>query len=143
MILHCVQEETKQFLDHIPIKANIIPVENIITARKEILNIHISEALEQYIIHLIMATRDPKKYLASNISNYIQYGASPRATIALARTARALAWLDKRDYVIPEDIKIMAPDVLRHRIILTYIAEAEHISKDDCINEILNKITIP
>ena len=142
-ILRCVQEETRQELEHMSVEPAKIPVDHIIAARKQILDIHLSEPLEQYIIHLVMATREPKKYLSNNVSHYIQYGASPRATIALARTARTLAWLDGREYVIPEDIKTMLPDVLRHRLILSYIAEAEQVNKDDCISEILNKVTVP
>lgn len=140
-ILRCVHEETKQAIEHINTQPKIIPAENIIHARRQILDVHLSEPLEQYIIHLVMATRDPQKY-TQNTNGYIQYGASPRATIAFARTARALAWLDQRDYVLPEDIKAIAPDILRHRIILSYLAEAEHVNKTDCINEILNKVAV-
>lgn len=147
MILKCVQEETKQIIDHTENKTNIISQEHIFKARRQILDIYISEQVEQYLIHLVMATRAPDKYLKTNkdcnYKEYIEYGASPRATIALARCAQTIAWLDNRDYVIPEDVKSIAPDILRHRIILSYLAEAENISKDDCINEILNMVSVP
>ncbi|MBP9722602.1 MAG: MoxR family ATPase [Gammaproteobacteria bacterium] len=141
-ILRCVQEETKESIEAITHKHELVSTQDIITARRQILDVHISEPLEQYLIHIILATRNPEKYFP-NTNTYIQYGASPRATIALARTARTVAWLDNRDYVIPEDIKSLAPDILRHRLILTYLAEAEHVNKDDCIKEILTNVPVP
>lgn len=141
-ILKCVLDETIQEINHVINTPKKISIKNIIAARKEILNIHISKELEEYLIHLVMATRNPEKYLDKN-HNYIEYGASPRATIALARCARVLAWLADRNYVIPEDIKSIAPDVLRHRIILSYMAEADKVTPDMCINEILHQVTVP
>lgn len=140
-ILQCVQIETVQELDHKEESISKISLEKVHEARREILNVHLSESLEQYLINLVIATRTPEKYL-NKYHDYIEYGASPRATIALARTARALAWLDGRNYVIPEDIKNITPDILRHRIILTYLAEAEGITTDDCIAEILNQVAV-
>ncbi len=140
-ILKCVQQETKQSIQSFPDIRQILSIEQILEARKQVLDIHISDPLEDYIIHLVLATRDEKKYTGGE--RFIQYGASPRATIALARTSRAVAWLNNRDYVIPEDIKTMAPDILRHRLILTYLAEAEQVSKDDCIANILHKVPVP
>jgi len=141
-ILKCVENETKQALEHIEQKYPVIPAQHIMLARQEILDVHINERLEEYLLHLVVATRQSEKY-AKSISGYIEYGASPRASIALARTAKTHAWLDDRDYVLPEDIKAMAHDVLRHRIILSYLAEAEQIRKDDCINEILAQVAVP
>lgn len=140
-ILNCVQQETLEEINHIEKQVKKITIEQIISARKQILGVHISESIEEYILHLIMATRQPEKYL-EKCKQYIEYGASPRATIALARCARTIAWLDHRDYVVPEDIKAILPDVLRHRILLSYLAEAEGITTDDCINEILEKVAV-
>lgn len=140
-ILKCVEQETLQSMNHIKDKHIKISVEDILTARKEILNTHISESLNQYIIHLVMATRTPNKYLEFK-EKYIEYGASPRATIALARCARCIAWLDNRDYVTPEDIKEIAPDILRHRLVLSYLAEAEGITSSDCINQLIKHVPV-
>jgi MoxR-like ATPase len=141
-ILKCVQNETQETMNHIVNKHNLITIDKIITARKQILDIHLSENLELYLLHLVMATRTPEKYV-KNCHHYIEYGASPRASIALARCAKTVAWLANRDYVIPEDIKNVAPDILRHRIILSYLAEAEKVTTNDCINEILQQVSVP
>lgn len=141
-ILKCVQNETKEAINHIVNKHNLISINSIIAARHQILDIHLSEDLEEYLIHLVMATRTPEKYI-KNCSSYIEYGASPRASIALARCAKTVAWLANRNYVIPEDIKNVAPDILRHRIILSYLAEAERVTTNDCINEILQQVSVP
>ncbi len=110
--------------------------------RKEINQVNISESLEKYIIEIIFATRNPKDYNLEKEADYILYGASPRATIQLNLAARVLAYLDGRDYVIPEDIKEIASDILNHRIILTYEAEAENIKTSAIIQTILNTISI-
>lgn len=110
--------------------------------RKEINQVNISESLEKYIIEIIFATRNPKDYGLEKEADYILYGASPRATIQLNLAARVLAYLDGRDYVIPEDIKEIASDILNHRIILTYEAEAENIKTSAIIQTILNTISI-
>ena len=95
-----------------------------------------------YIVHLIYATRSPEKYKLS-IKNLIRYGASPRATIALALASKAWAFLKHRSYVIPQDVKMIAPDVLRHRIGLSYEAEAEEVDSDQIIAKILETVPVP
>lgn len=115
--------------------------EDIFKAREEILNIHLSENLEEYIVSLIMATRNPGAYL-KDLSHWILAGASPRATIALEKTARAHAWLAGRDFVSPEDIHQVVFDVLRHRLFLSYEASAENISADQIINHLLNEVAV-
>ena len=110
-------------------------------ARQETLNIYVADALEDYIVRLIMATRS--KYTQTGIVKHLQYGASPRATIALDRCARAHAWLAGRDFVSPEDIQSMALDVLRHRLILNYEAEAMGLSTDDVIHQLLAQVAVP
>jgi MoxR-like ATPase len=112
------------------------------TARQEVLNIHTSDALSQYIIDLVIATRKPAGY-SEQLAKWLRFGASPRATIALDRCSKAHAWLHQRDYVIPEDIQAIARDVLRHRILLSFEAEAEGIDKDDFLHELLRLVAVP
>ncbi len=114
----------------------------IFKAREDVLNVHISEALEEYIVSLVLATRQPKAY-SQTLSDYLLYGASPRATIALSRGAKAHAWLDSRDYVTPKDIHALAFDILRHRLILTYDAQAKAVSAQSLIDELLSVVAIP
>jgi MoxR-like ATPase len=115
---------------------------DLFAARKEVLNVFMASNLEQYLLELILTTRDPTAY-GDDLRLWIQYGASPRASIALDRCARAHAWLAGRDYVDPEDIQNMAYDVLRHRIILTYEAEADGITPDGFIKELLSRVPVP
>lgn len=111
-------------------------------ARKEVLDIHTSEALSQYIVDLVMATRRPNDYSPS-LAKWLRFGASPRATIALDRCAKAHAWLNERDFVTPEDIHQIAFDVLRHRILLSFEAEAEGVDADHFLHELLRLVAIP
>ncbi|MGF1684019.1 AAA family ATPase [Photobacterium minamisatsumaniensis] len=116
-----------------------ISQQEIFTARHETLNIHMAEDVEQYIIRLTMATREPTRY-SDELASWLQMGVSPRATLALDRCARAHAWLDGRDYVIPEDIQQMAYPVLRHRLFLSYEAQAEGISADAIIETLIAQV---
>lgn len=111
-------------------------------ARTESMALHMAEALEDYIVHLVMATREPAKY-SDELARWIEYAASPRATIALDRCSRAHAWLAGRDYVSPEDVQAIAPDVLRHRVLLSFEAEAAGVSSDDVIAELLAHVAVP
>ncbi len=124
-----------------PQKAKISQ-QDIFDARKEALSIHMSERIEEYLLQIILATRQPEKY-GDDLARWLQWGASPRATISLDRCARAHAWLAERDYVGPEDIQAIAADVLRHRIILDYEAEAEGINADKVISELIARIAVP
>lgn len=114
----------------------------IFQARNEVMNVHMSDALEEYIVQLIIATRQPDLY-ESKLKNYISFGASPRGTIALDRCSRAKAWLSGRDYVLPEDICSVVHEVLRHRIILTYEAEAIGMRTDQFIDSLLVLVPMP
>ena len=116
--------------------------EDIFQIRQEINGVNISESLEKYIIELVFATRQPKDYGLREEAQYIEFGASPRASINMNLAAKAVAFFDERDYVLPEDIKEVAEDVLNHRIILNYEAEAEGVGTKDVIRSILNKIPI-
>ena len=116
--------------------------EAIFAARDEALDTWMAENLEQYLIQLVLATRNPGAY-GDDLAQWLQYGASPRATIALDRCARVHAWLDDRDFVGPEDVQEVVRDVLRHRLILNYEAEAEGITTDHVIGELLSRIAVP
>jgi len=120
----------------------ILDLQDIQAIRKEINQITISETLEKYIIELIFATRNPADYGLTKEADYIQFGASPRASIHLNLAAKVMAYLAGRDYVLPEDIKEMTPDVLNHRIILTYEAEADNITSLHIIQTILSSVAI-
>lgn len=125
-----------------PLKPVIKPAD-ILKAREVVQDIYMDEKVERYIIDLIFATRNPEAYKLKDLDGLIQYGASPRASINLNLASRGHAFLEHRAYVTPEDIRAMAMDVLRHRIILTYEAEAENISSEDVIERILSTVHVP
>jgi MoxR-like ATPase len=120
----------------------VLQKEDIFEIRNEINKTAISESLEKYIIELVYATRDPRSYNLNDEAEYIQFGVSPRASINLNLAAKAMAYFDGRDYVLPEDIKEVAADVLNHRIILNYEAEADNVKTGDIVKAILNKVPI-
>ncbi len=120
----------------------ILSKDDVYAIRNEINKVNISETLERYIIELVFATRRPLEYNLKEEARYIQFGVSPRATIYLNLAAKALAYLEGRDYVLPEDIKELAPDIMNHRILLNYEAEADDIRTHTIIESILSKIAI-
>lgn len=120
----------------------ILSKEDIFAIREEINQVTLSESLERYIVELVFATRNPKEYGLDQEAQYIQFGASPRASINLNLAAKAIAFFNERDYVLPEDIKEMADDVMNHRIILNYEAEADGVATHDIIRTILSKVQI-
>ena len=113
----------------------------IFAAREEVLKLHMSDAVEEYIVQLIMATRQPETY-DKELASWIEYGASPRATIGLDRCARAHAWLLGRDFVSPDDVKAMAYDVLRHRLVVSYDGEIAGVTADDVIDRLLDLVPV-
>lgn len=117
-----------------------ITQEDLFAARKEVLSVHMNEAVEEYLVQIILATRNTEAY-GGDLANWLDFGASPRATIALDRCSRAVAWLDNRDYVTPDDIRSVAHDVLRHRLILSFEAEAAGIDANQVIDTLL--ATVP
>ena len=139
--------------EKIIIRQNISPVkreihallrpEEILDAQKVVERIYLDEKIERYIVDIVFATRQPAGYDLKNLENIISFGASPRASIGLARAARAYAFLRQRGYVIPEDVRAVCHDVLRHRIGLSYEAEANNITADEVISEILDKVQVP
>lgn len=127
-------------------KKKIVPLlkpEEILEAQKIVEQIYIDEKIERYIVDIVFATRFPADYGLNDLSSIIGFGASPRASISLARAARSYAFLRQRGYVIPEDVRAVCHDVLRHRIGLTYEAEANNITADEIISEILDKVEVP
>ncbi len=121
----------------------VIKPEDILKARKLVHEIYVDEKIEKYILDIVFATRNPKDYGLDELTELISYGASPRASINLALGARAIAFIRRRGYVIPEDVRSICADVLRHRVAVTYEAEAEDITSETIISKILNKIEVP
>jgi MoxR-like ATPase len=121
----------------------IIKPEDIIRARKVVKEVYMDEKIEQYIVDIVFATRYPDQYKLANYKNLIGFGASPRASISLALASKAYAFIKRRGYVIPEDVRAVCHDVLRHRIGLTYEAEAEDITAEGIITGILNAVEVP
>ena len=126
-----------------PEVAKVISPEDIIRAREVVSKVYMDEKIERYIIDIIFATREPAEYHLNNLQPLIAYGGSPRASIALAKAARTYAFIQRRGYVIPEDVRAVCHDVLRHRIGLTYEAEAENITTEQIITDILNNVIVP
>jgi len=141
-ILQLAREEAKGNGQNLTQQLKPLSQKTLFEARKQVLQVHTSEALEKYLVQLVIATRNPGAYDAG-LKRWLRFGASPRATIALDRCAKAYAWLSGRDYVTPDDIHFIAHDVLRHRILMSFEAEAEGISSDDFIDMLLKLVTIP
>jgi MoxR-like ATPase len=120
----------------------LLSLESIMQARQDILRLHLADELEQYIINIVVATRDPGR-VNESLSGQVMYGASPRASMGIDRAARAHAWLAGRDYVGPEDIQAVASDVLRHRLVLSFEAEADGVSANSVIERILDGVGVP
>jgi len=121
----------------------VVQPKDIISAREVVNSIYIDPKIEQYIVDIVFATRDPKNYGLDDLEELIAFGASPRASINLAKTAKANAFLQRRGYVTPEDVRAIGMDVLRHRLIVTYEAEAEEVTAEDVVRKVLNKIEVP
>ncbi len=142
------KEEERQIIrlnlsQQFPKPESKVSAEQILKARKVVKDIHLSDKIENYILDIVFATRYPENYKLDDIKPLIRYGASPRASIYLALAAKTKAFMEHRAFVLPDDIKSIAFEVLRHRIGLTYEAEAENINTDDIVTEILNKVEVP
>jgi len=120
----------------------LLSVESIMQARQDILRLHLADELEEYIVNIVVSTRDPGR-VDESLDGQVMYGASPRACMGIDRAARAHAWLSGRDYVGPEDIQAVAADVLRHRLVLSFEAEADGISANSVIEHILDGVGVP
>jgi MoxR-like ATPase len=121
----------------------VVGPQDILRARAVVDEIYMDEKIEKYILDIVFATREPKKYKLDELSSLIHYGASPRATINLTLASKAYAFIQGRGYVTPQDVKSIAPDVLRHRVIVSYEAEAEEKSSDDIVKKILSEVEVP
>ncbi|MDP6136833.1 MAG: MoxR family ATPase [Arenicellales bacterium] len=143
-ILRLARQEARDGTERIAqVSSNeCIPAQAVLEARQEILNQHLAEPLEGYIVELVQATRAPGRY-DSELGGWLNWGASPRATLALDRCARVQAWLQGRDFVTPEDIQDIAPDVLRHRLLLSYEAESSGITVETVIQRLLSLVAVP
>ncbi|QPK62273.1 MoxR family ATPase [Methylomonas sp. LL1] len=141
-ILHLARAEARGAGQKNAVGVRKISQQSLFDARDEVLDIYMAEALEQYLLQIVLATRTPAAY-GQDLAKWIEYGASPRASIALDRCARAKAWLEQRSFVDPGDIQAIAFDVLRHRLILSYEAEAEGLTSDDVIKQLIARIAVP
>jgi len=134
----------RQNISQEPLKINpVLKTADILNARKAVKDVYMDEKIEKYILDIVFATRFPKDHKLGKISNFISYGASPRASINLALAGKAFAFIKRRGYVIPEDVRAVCHDVMRHRIGLTYEAEAENITQENIISEVLNTVEVP
>ena len=121
----------------------VTTIDEILRARKVVSDVYLDEKIEQYVADIVFATRYPDRYGLKELKEMISFGGSPRASINLAKAARAFAFIKRRGYVVPEDVRAIAHDVLRHRIGLTYEAEASNISSEEIISKIINKVEVP
>ena len=142
------KEEEKQIVDRMttgvePAASPVVEPSAIVRARGLCARIYVDEKLKDYILNIVFATRQPKEHNLADLAPLLRYGASPRASIYLLTAARAMAFLRRRGFVIPEDIKELAPDVLRHRLILSYEAEAEELTTDDVVKRVLEGVEVP
>ena len=142
------KEEERQIIrmnnsGEFPKATAVLKPEDIVRAREVVKDVYMDEKIERYIVDIVYATRTPNEYGLGRIANFISYGASPRASISLAAAAKAYAFIKRRGYVIPEDVRAVCYEVLRHRIGLTYEAEAENMTTDQIISEIINAVEVP
>ena len=142
------RQEERQILERyengvVPAVKQVVSLDELTSARAAVQEVHLNDDLRNYVVHLILATRDPRRYRMESLAPLIAFGASPRATIYLAQAAKAYAFLDGRGYVTPDDVKAVAKDVLRHRVIITYEAEAEDLTPDEIIDRVLQGVAVP
>ena len=140
-ILALAKEQARVETANLPAVDVILSKDQIRQAQNEVLDLHMAEAVEDYMVQLVMASRKPKPY-GEDLVRWVNYGASPRGTIALDRCARSHAWLQQRDYVSPEDVQAVVHNVLRHRVLLSFEAEAEGVSPDDFITELVRRVPV-
>jgi len=126
-----------------PKASPVVSPEDIMRARQVVRDVYMDEKIERYIVDIVYATRTPADYNLSNLKDLISYGASPRASISLSLAAKAYAFIKRRGYVIPEDVRAVCPEVLRHRIGLTYEAEAENVTTEEIISQVINAVNVP
>jgi MoxR-like ATPase len=140
--------EEREIMDRmtspVPAKAaQVSSLDEVLSARKVIGQVYLDEKIRDYIVNIVHATREPRAYGLADLADFIEYGGSPRASISLNLAARAHAFLRHRGYVTPEDVKAVGPDILRHRVILTYEAEAEEMTSEDIIRRLFEHVEVP
>jgi MoxR-like ATPase len=138
--LEIIQRQTKSETKEV---SSVITPEDIVKARHIVNEVYVDEKIEKYIVDIVFATREPEKYGLESLKDLITFGASPRASIFLTKAAKAHAFLRRRGYVTPEDVRAIGMDVMRHRIILSYEAEAEELNAEDVIRQVLNRVEVP
>jgi MoxR-like ATPase len=141
-ILNLARQQARDELAEVPVAPVLVTQAQVFAAQAQVLDLHLAPALEEYIVQLVLATRAPGNWDA-DLAHLVSYGASPRATIGLDRCARARAWLHGRDYVSPDDVQATIHDVLRHRVLLSYEAEADGVSVDELVNRLLDLVPVP
>jgi MoxR-like ATPase len=142
------RQEERQILERYengetPAIEQVVDLDELMAARDAVKDVHLTDGLRDYVVHLVLATRDPRVYRMESLAPLIAFGASPRATIYLAQAAKAHAFVDGRGYVIPDDVKAVAKDIMRHRVIITYEAEAEDLTSDAIIDRVLQGVAVP
>lgn len=133
----------ENLLKNFPTASKILKPKDILNARDVVKDVYLDEKISKYIVDIVFATRNPEEYKLEKYNDMISYGASPRASISLAKAAKAYAFIKRRGYVVPEDVRAVCPDVMRHRIGLSYEAEANNITTEEIITEILNTVEVP
>jgi len=141
-ILNLARDQAREELGQLPEAPVIVTQEQVFRAQSGVLEMYLAENLQEYIVQMVLATREPGKW-DSELAPLVSYGASPRATIGLDRCSRARAWLDNRDYVSPDDVHAVIHDVLRHRVLLSYEAEADGVTVDQLVDRLLDKVPVP
>jgi MoxR-like ATPase len=141
-ILALARRQAREELGERPSAPVLVTQEQVFLAQRDVLDLYMAPALETYIVQMVLATREPGGW-DSSLARLVSYGASPRATIALDRCARARAWLDQRDYVSPDDIHAVIHDVMRHRVLLSYEAEADGVTVDQLVDRLLDRVPLP
>jgi MoxR-like ATPase len=142
------RQEERQILERYengetPAIEPVVDLDELMAARDAVKDVHLTDGLRDYVVHLVLATRDPRVYRMESLAPLIAFGASPRATIYLAQAAKAHAFVDGRGYVMPDDVKAVAKDIMRHRVIITYEAEAEDLTSDAIIDRVLQGVAVP
>jgi MoxR-like ATPase len=141
-ILELARQQARDELGEKPVPRALVTQQQVFAAQEQVLALHMSAALEEYIVHLVLATREPGRW-DPDLARLVSFGGSPRATIALDRCSRAVAWLEGRDFVTPDDIQAVLHDVLRHRVLLSYEAEADGVSVDELVDRLLDLVPVP
>jgi MoxR-like ATPase len=141
-ILELARGQARDELSNKPEPKMLVTQQQVFAAQRQVLDLHMAPALQEYIVQLVLASRNPGKW-DKEMDHLVSYGASPRATIGMDRCARARAWLDDRDFVSPDDIHAVIHEIMRHRVLLSYEAEADGVTVDELVNRLLDLVPVP